>query len=127
MNRLFALALSGMMVVLASTAGAADDDNAKKIVGKWEVTKSGSDLPEGSTVEFAKDGKLTAVIKGDATKKEEATKLEGTYKVEKDKMVVKLKVGDQSIEETVTILKLTDDALELKDKDSKTDVFKKVK
>ena len=127
MNRLFALALSGMMVVLASTAGAADDDNAKKIVGKWEVTKSGSDLPEGSTVEFAKDGKLTAVIKGDATKKEEATKLEGTYKVEKDKMVVKLKVGDQSIEETVTILKLNDDALELKDKDSKTDVFKKVK
>ena len=121
MNRLFALALSGMMVVLASTAGAADDDNAKKIVGKWEVTKSGSDLPEGSTVEFAKDGKLTAVIKGDATK------LEGTYKVEKDKMVVKLKGGDQSIEETVTILKLTDDALELKDKDSKTDVFKKVK
>lgn len=113
--------MSGMMVVLASTAGAADDDNAKKIVGKWEVTKSGSDLPEGSTVEFAKDGKLTAVIKGDATK------LEGTYKVDKDKMVVKLKVGDQSIEETVTILKLTEEALELKDKDSKTDVFKKVK
>ena len=124
MNRLFALALSGMMVVLASTAGAADDDNAKKIVGKWEVTKAGSDLPEGSTVEFAKDGKLTAVIKGD---KDNAMKLEGTYKVEKDKMVVKLKLGDQSIEETVTILKLTDDALEIKDKDSKTDVFKKVK
>ena len=78
MNRLFALALSGMMVVLASTAGAADDDNAKKIVGKWEVTKAGSDLPEGSTVEFAKDGKLTALIKGD---KGDAMKLEGTYKV----------------------------------------------
>ena len=68
MNRLFALALSGMIVGIAGFAAADDkkddkkDDNAKKIVGKWEVTKSGSDLPVGSTVDFAKDGKLTAVI-----------------------------------------------------------------
>jgi uncharacterized protein (TIGR03066 family) len=121
MNRLFAFALGGLIVVTAGFSGAADDDNAKKIVAKWEVTKSGSDLPEGSTVEFTKDGKITAVIKGDETK------IEGTYKVEKEKLNVKLKIGDQSIEETVTITKLTDDALELKDKDAKVDVFKKVK
>ena len=48
------------------------------------VTKSGSDLLVGSTVEFTKDGKLSAVIKGDDTK------LEGTYKVEKEKLTVKL-------------------------------------
>ena len=121
MNRLFALALGGLMVVTAGFGSAADDDNAKKIVGKWEITKSGSDLPTGSTVEFTKEGKLAAVIKGDDTK------LEGTYKVEKEKLTVKLKVGDQSIEEVVTITKLTDDALELKDKDAKADVFKRVK
>ena len=121
MNRLFALALGGLIVVTAGFATAADDDNAKKIVGKWEITKSGSDLPVGSTVEFTKDGKLSAVIKGDDTK------LEGTYKVEKEKLTVKLKVGDQSVEETVTITKLTEDALELKDKDTKVDVFKKLK
>jgi uncharacterized protein (TIGR03066 family) len=121
MNRLFALALGGLIVLTAGFAGAADDDNAKKIVGKWEVTKSGSDLPAGSTVEFTKDGKLTAVIKGDCTK------IEGTYKVEKDKLNVKLKVGDQSVDETVTITKLSDTELELKDKDNKVDVFKKAK
>jgi len=120
MNRLFALALGGLIVLTAGFA-TAQDDNAKKIVGKWEITKSGSDLPTGSTVDFAKDGKLTAVIKG------EDTKLEGTYKVEKDKLTVKLKVADQTIEETVTITKLTDDELELKDKDAKVDVFKKSK
>jgi uncharacterized protein (TIGR03066 family) len=121
MNRLFALALGGLIVITASFATAADDDNAKKIVGKWEVTKSGTDLPTGSTVEFTKDGKLTAIVKGDDTK------LEGTYKVEKEKLTVKLSVNGQSIEEIVTITKLTDDALETKDKDAKTDVFKKVK
>ena len=120
MNRLFALALGGLIVLTAGFA-TAQDDNAKKIVGKWEITKSGSDLPTGSTVDFAKDGKLTAVIKG------EDTKLEGTYKVEKDKLTVKLKVADQTIEETVTITKLTDTELELKDKDAKVDVFKKAK
>ena len=75
----------------------------------------------GSTVDFTKDGKLTAVIKGDDTK------LEGSYKIDKDKLTVKLKAGDQTIEEVVTITKLTDDALELKDKDAKVDVFKKSK
>jgi len=43
------------------------DDNAKKIVRKWEVTKRGSgnkrgsDLPVGITVDFTKDGNLFAV------------------------------------------------------------------
>ena len=54
-------------------------------------------------------------------------KLDGTYKVEKDKLTVKIKIGDQNIEETATIKKLTDDALEIEDKDKKVDVFKKKK
>jgi uncharacterized protein (TIGR03066 family) len=119
MKRLFAVALGVLVFGLA--AGADDkDDNAKKIVGTWEVTKSGSDLPAGSTVEFTKDGKLNVVIKDNDT-----VKLDGTYKVEKDKLTVKLKAGDQTIEETVTIQKLTDKELELKDKDNKVDVMKK--
>ena len=51
----------------------------------------------------------------------------GTYKVEKDKLTVKIKLGEQNIEETATIKKLTDDALETEDKDKKVDVFKKKK
>lgn len=125
MKRLFAVALGLAVLGLAGTAGAQDkkDDNAAKIVGKWEVTKSGSDLPAGSTIEFTKDGKLTAVVKADG----QELKLDGTYKVEKEKLTVKLKLGDQEMEEAVTIKKLTDDALEVEDKDKKVDVFKKVK
>lgn len=125
MKRVFAVALGLAVLGLAGTAGAQDkkDDNAAKIVGKWEVTKSGSDLPAGSTIEFTKDGKMTAVVKADG----QELKLDGTYKVEKEKLTVKLKLGDQEMEEAVTIKKLTDDALEVEDKDKKVDVFKKVK
>ena len=43
-------------------------------------------------------------------------------------MTVKIKgEGNQTHEEVVTILKLTDTALETKDKDGKMDVFKKAK
>ena len=54
-------------------------------------------------------------------------KLEGTYEVEKDKLTVKIKLGEQNVEEVATIKKLTDDALEIEDKDKKVDVFKKKK
>ena len=36
----------------------AEDDNVKKIVGVWELTKSAGELPVGTTIEFTKDGKL---------------------------------------------------------------------
>ena len=111
-----------MLIVCAGTAQG-QDDNAKKIVGMWEITKAGGDLPAGTTIEFTKDGKLNAVIKADGME----VKLDGTYKVEKDKLTVKIKVADQNIEETATIKKLTDDALEIEDKDKKVDVFKKKK
>lgn len=122
MKSVFATLLGVAIVVFAGHAQA-QDDNAKKIVGKWEVTKSGSDLPAGSVIEFTKDGKLNAVIKADGME----VKLDGTFKVEKEKLTVKIKIGDQNIEEVATIKKLTDDALELEDKDKKIDVFKKKK
>jgi len=116
-------AVLGVCVVVSAGAARPDDDNAKKIIGTWEVTKSSGDLPAGTTIEFTKDGKLMAVIKADG----QEVKLDGTYKVEKDKLTVKVKLGDQTIEETATIKKLTDDALEIEDKDKKVDVFKKKK
>jgi len=122
MKSVFAGLLGVALVVCAGTARG-QDDNAKKIVGTWELAKAGGDLPAGTTIEFTKDGKLHAVIKADGME----VKLDGTYKVEKDKLSVKIKLGDQTIEETPTIKKLTDDALELEDKDKKVDVFKKKK
>jgi uncharacterized protein (TIGR03066 family) len=117
-----AAALGIVMVAFAGNAKA-QDDNAKKLVAVWILDKSSGDLPAGSTVEFTKDGKLAVVIKADGKE----MKFEGTYKVEKDKLNVKLKVETETIEEALTIKKLTDDALELEDKDKKVDVFKKKK
>jgi uncharacterized protein (TIGR03066 family) len=122
MRGLSVAALAVLMVVCVSAARA-QDDNAKKIVGVWEVVKS-TDLPTGSTVEFTKDLKIVAIAKMDGND----FKVDGTYKVEKDKLMIKIKISDQmTVEETATIKKLTDDALEVEDKDKKVDTFKRKK
>jgi uncharacterized protein (TIGR03066 family) len=122
MKRLSALALGVVVLALAGSASA-QDDYAKKIVGKWKITKSASDAPIGTLIEFTKDGKLSVVIKLDA----QEMKLEGTYKIEKDKLLTKIKLNDQQVEETDTIKKLTDDELELEDKEKKSTTLKKEK
>ncbi len=116
-----AAALSIVMVAFAGNVKA-EEKAAKNIVGVWTLTKAGGNLPEGSTVEFTKDGKLVVVVKAD-----KEIKLEGTYKLEKDKLSVKIKVGDETKEETMTVKKLTDTTLETEDKDKKADTFTKKK
>ena len=124
MKRVSAVLLGVFVFGLAGFAGADDKaDYAKKIVGKWEIVKAGGDAPAGTLIEFGKDGKLSVQLKIDG--KDE--KIDGTYKIEKEKLVVKLKAGDQTLEETATIKKLTADEMELEDKDKKVDVLKKKK
>ena len=122
MKTLSAAVLGVCLVVFAGSA-AAQDDNAKKLLGAWEIAKQTGDLPAGTVVEFQKDGKMTVIIKEDG----KDMKLAGTYKLEKDKLNVTIMVGDEKHEEALTIKKLTDDALELEDKDKKTETFKKKK
>jgi uncharacterized protein (TIGR03066 family) len=117
------VAFLGVVMVVCAGNARAQDDYAKKIVAVWEISKSGGDLPVGTTIEFTKDGKLSAVIKMDGGD----LKLDGTYKIAKDQLTVNVKIGEQNVEETATIKKLTDDALEIEDKDKKVDVFKKKK
>jgi uncharacterized protein (TIGR03066 family) len=114
-----------LVLALAGLSFAADKDpaatNKKNIVGVWEVSKSDSGAPPGATVEFTKDGKMIVTIKdGDKTEK-----VEGTYTIDKDSITSKLKIGDQTKEETVKIKKLTDKELSVEDKDGKKDEFKK--
>ena len=124
MKRLCAVALGVVVFGLAGFGSAADpEDFAKKIIGNWEITKAGGDVPAGSTIEFTDDGKLSAVIKAEG----QDLKLSGTYKLEKDKLTVKITIENQTVEETVTVKKLTDTEMELEDKDKKVDVLKKLK
>lgn len=117
------LSACGLAVLMTVGGGAlAADDNAKKIVGTWVVDKS-EDLPDGATAEFTKDGKLLVVAKV----KDKELKLEGTYKVEKDKLTSKLTFNGKTVEDVDEILKLTDDAMELRDKNKKVSTFKKKK
>jgi uncharacterized protein (TIGR03066 family) len=121
--RALSAAVLGVAIVAFAGTARAEDDNAKKIVGTWELTKAGSDLPVGTLVEFTKDLKLNATLKDGKDEK-----ITGTYTVEKDKITVKVTYQGQTLEpKTATIKKLTDDALEIEDDEKKIDVFKKKK
>jgi uncharacterized protein (TIGR03066 family) len=116
-------------VVAFGPAAAADEkdaknENAKKIIGKWEITKAGGDVGAGSTLDFAKDGKFVLVIKdGDKSRT-----MKGNYKIDKDKVTITLMVDDtNSFDQTLTIKKLTDDAMELVDENQGVDVLKRKK
>ncbi|HVK14784.1 MAG TPA: lipocalin family protein [Gemmataceae bacterium] len=80
--------------------------DAAKLVGTWEITKSTGDAPKGSLVSFDKDGKLKVSIDFNGKKIE----IEGTYKVEGDKLTVTVKSPPDGKDETDTnTIKLLDD------------------
>jgi uncharacterized protein (TIGR03066 family) len=107
---------------VATQAGGDKNSNAAKIVGDWEVTKS-EEAPPGATVEMTKDGKLItkATING------KALSLEGTYKVEGNKLRTVQTFGGKRVEETMTIKTLTDTKLVTQDEKGKIDEFKRKK
>jgi uncharacterized protein (TIGR03066 family) len=123
--------LTGLLwiaVLLNSSASSAPEpsSNRTKIVGVWEFVKSDDGTPPGSTLEFTKDGKIKVETKvGD-----EDLKMEGTYKVDGDKLTVTIKeteAKEKDKSETVTITKLTDNELIVKDEKGQVDVLKKKK
>jgi uncharacterized protein (TIGR03066 family) len=108
----------------AVVAAPAPSSNQKKIVGVWEITKSDDGTPLGTTIEFTKDGKVKVTTPvGD-----QKLNLDGTYKLEGDKLTVTIKPPDEKeTTETVTIIKLTDKVLITKDQKGNSDEFKKKK
>jgi uncharacterized protein (TIGR03066 family) len=113
------------VTLLGLTAFAQADDpkneaTIAKLLGKWEITKTREENLVGAIVTFEKGGKANVVMKVDGKE----TKLEGTYKVEKDKLISELNGNT----DTNTITKLTDTALELENSDaSVTTILKKKK
>ena len=125
--------LIGMGVILSLTCGTltADDKKAdpidgKKIIVKWEPKdpKKGEEF----VMEFAKDGKLSVT----GTLDGKLQTFDGTYKLDAEKLLFELKVKGadgkvEEIKETITLIKLTDDEMEGKDKEGKVEVLKRVK
>jgi uncharacterized protein (TIGR03066 family) len=116
-------ALIGAVVVLAFAGFAAgqekdkDKIDLKKLMGKWEPK-------EGAIViEFADKGKLTLSV--DLGGKSE--KIEGTYKVDGNKLEVVLAFGGKEQKETLTVKKLTDEELITTDSKGKEETLKKKK
>lgn len=98
--------------------------NKDKIVGVWEITKGGGDVPKDAAFEFTKDGKLimTATVQG------RKINIEGSYSVDGNQLkTVQTAPGGKKIEETDTIEKLTDTEMVLKDNKGKVVEFKKKK
>lgn len=116
--------ITASIALLGLTSLAHADDNKKdaatKLLGKWEVVKSRQERLMGAIVTFEKEGKLSVVMKVDG----KDTKLDGTYKVEKDKLVSEIDGNT----DTNSIKKITDADLELEnDQATETTVLKKKK
>jgi uncharacterized protein (TIGR03066 family) len=109
----------GMLLVLVGGVTAADEKiDEKKLLGKWEHKE------KKFVIEFLKDGKVTLVGDRDGTE----FKGEGTYKVDGNKLMLTIKIGDDEAKMTRTVSKLTDTELTSKDdKDGKEDTLTRVK
>ena len=96
-----------------------------KLVGKWEVTKAPEDsVPKGAVIEFTKDGKVKVALEYNAKK----FNMEGTYKVDGEKLQTKIKdPSGTEIDDTDTIKTLTDDKVVLVGKEGKEVELTKVK
>jgi uncharacterized protein (TIGR03066 family) len=95
--------------------------DAKKLVGKWEPKEQVKD--KAFTIEFTKDGKVTIT----AASGGKDTKVEGTYKVDGNKVTTTMKFGDKERTETHTVSKLTDTELVSKDEKGKEETLVRIK
>ncbi|VTT97172.1 unnamed protein product [Gemmataceae bacterium] len=93
--------------------------DAKLLIGKW----SPADEKAPVVVEFTDKGKMTLTI--DIGGKSE--KVEGTYKLDGDKLEMVMSFGGKEMKETVTISKLTAEEMVGKDSKGKEEKFKKIK
>src|SRR5438046_2135533 len=107
-------------VLLVASAGFSQEKiDGKKLVGKWTPAEK----KEKVNIEDTKDNKLRLAV--DVAGKVE--KLEGTYKLDANKLTVAINFGGKEQKEEMTVNKLTDDELETTDSKGKKETLKKVK
>jgi uncharacterized protein (TIGR03066 family) len=112
--------LGGLCILAVAFLATAGEDYGNKIVGKWDTKAKGKKL--GATIEFTKDGKMQ--IRFDAGGN--VIEINGTYKVDKDKLAMTLDAGDKKKTDTSTIKKVTDKELHLEDATGKLSVYKRL-
>jgi uncharacterized protein (TIGR03066 family) len=117
---------AGAVLALAAAALAADEKkgetiDAAKLVGRWapKEPKKGEEF----VIEFARGDKMT--VTGTLDGKPQT--LEGTYKLDGNKLSFELKAPGETIKETIVVLKLTDDDFEARDKDGKVEALTRAK
>lgn len=122
-----AVIASVAVLLLVGFAGAADEKkdekvDVKKLLGKWEPAKPEKDAPV-MILEIKADGKFTLHV----TFMGKTEKVDGTYKVDGNKLDVEMKIGDKTEKDSLTVVKLTDTEMVTKGKNGKEEALKKVK
>ena len=95
--------------------------DVKKLIGKWKL-KPTKDTLDG-VIEFQKDGKLTAIF----TFGKEEFKMEGTYKIDGNKLLMVMKDDGKEMKSTLIVTKLTDTELVGTNEKGKEDTFVRIK
>jgi uncharacterized protein (TIGR03066 family) len=126
MNALRLMVAAAVAVALTAGVRAEDKeekkDNAKLLVGTWEVTKSFDKGPAvGATVEFTKDGKVMVKTKVE----DKDVDREGTYTVDGDKLTLVMK--DKESKTILSIKKISDTELVTENDDKKSVELKRKK
>jgi uncharacterized protein (TIGR03066 family) len=111
-----------LLAGLIAFSSAISQDEAKKIVGTWQVSKS-DDAPQGASITFTDKGKLTISIKAEGKE----FNVNGSYELKGKKLLTKIEFNGKEKSDELEITELTDDKLVTKDSKGKIDEFKKVK
>lgn len=123
------LMLAGVMAVTLTASTQADKkeekkDTAKLLGGSWEVVKAApGTLPVGSLMEFGKEGKLKLSVTAEGKEHQ----LDGTYKVDGNKIALTVKIGDAEKKQMLTIKKISQSDLSFEDEDGKSAELKRKK
>ena len=91
----------GLMLGMTCAVAVAEDIDVKKLMGSWKHEK------EKFVITFAKEGKVSVT----GTKGEEKFTAKGTYKVDKDKLLLTIELDGKEKSMTRIVSKLTDTEL----------------
>jgi uncharacterized protein (TIGR03066 family) len=91
----------GMACAVTAVDEKGDKIDAKKLVGKWETKNP---KVQKLVIEFTDAGKVRAV----ASEGDKESRAEGTYKVDGNKILIDIKIGDTQRKMVRTVTKLTD-------------------